>query len=51
MSERLSEIIDNVFKELDNNKTSISEKLQKNIEVLRHVRHFVNQEAHAQPLL
>ena len=32
MSERLSEIIDNVFKELDNNKTSISEKLQKNIE-------------------
>ena len=26
--------IDNVFKELDNNKTSISEKLQKNIEAL-----------------
>jgi hypothetical protein len=32
MSERLSEIIDDVYKELDNNKTPISEKLQKNIE-------------------
>lgn len=32
MSEKLSEIIDDVFIELNNNKRPISEKLQKNIE-------------------
>tara|TARA_B100002019_G_C20761209_1_gene353079 strand:- start:122 stop:460 length:339 start_codon:yes stop_codon:yes gene_type:complete len=32
MSEKLSEIIDDVFKELNDNKRPISEKLQKNIE-------------------
>ena len=32
MSEKLCEIIDNLFRELNKNKIAISEKLQKNIE-------------------